>query len=499
MQVVDQNGDIAEAAFRLFRLFLQFLIFLAGVAVCRWGVRTFLLNRGGKSNHWRNSFSAVNFVLLMLLLPLRAPADKLLTAFGDSISRLRPESELGWLTATMGGLYYALIASSILLLAIHAVGLVYWVAEHRIDAWQSRLRASATVESNPQFQVSRIFRVSIHLLCTLLATVLVLAYFFYGFAVFPRTRIFTADLLKVLGPPLQDAAKEFENYLPNLGYLFVILLLGWIFLKALKFFFASIRRGNIVFEKFPAYWAEPTYKLSRGILFLFVLMVSFPYLPGAHSAFFRGFSLFIGALVTFGSSGVIGNLLAGILLTYARAFKVGDVVRIEGVYGKITEKTLLITRVVTVGKEHVTIPNSKVLAASVTNYSVHGLSMGFAVGIAVTISYDVDWRIVHKLLLDGAARTDQIAPEPAPQVLENSFGNYSVEYALRAWTKTSEEIFDTCATLRRNVLDAFADAGVEIMTPTILSHRDASDLAVPTDRFPNRSQPQGIRITVDAP
>jgi hypothetical protein len=103
MQVVDQNGDIAEAAFRLFRLFLQFLIFLAGVAVCRWGVRTFLLNRGGKSNHWRNSFSAVNFVLLMLLLPLRAPADKLLTAFGDSISRLRPESELGWLTATMGG------------------------------------------------------------------------------------------------------------------------------------------------------------------------------------------------------------------------------------------------------------------------------------------------------------------------------------------------------------------------------------------------------------
>jgi small-conductance mechanosensitive channel len=499
MQMVDQNGSIAEPAFRLFRIFLQVLIFLAGVAVCRWGVRTFFLNRGWKSNRWRNSYSAVNILLLALLFLFRAPADKLLTTFGDSISRLRPESELGWLTATMVGIYYALITSSILLLAIHAVGLVYWFAEHRIDAWQSRLRASATVESNPQFHVSRIFRVSIHLLCTLLATVLVLAYFFYGFAVFPRTRIFTADLLKVLGPPLQDAAKEFDSYLPNLGYLFVILLLGWIVLKGLKFFFGSIRRGTIVFDKFPAYWAEPTYKLSRTILFLFVLMVSFPYLPGAHSAFFRGFSVFIGALVTFGSSGVIGNLLAGILLTYARAFKVGDVVRIEGVYGKITEKTLLITRVVTAGQEHVYIPNSKVLAASVTNYSVHGLSGGFAVGILVTIGYEVDWRVVHKLLLEGAARTEQIAPEPAPRVLENSFGNYSVEYALRAWTKTSEEIFETCAALRRNVLDAFADAGVEIMTPTILSHRDASDLAVPADRFPNRSQPQGIRITVDPP
>lgn len=499
MELVDQSGGIAEPAFRLFRLFLQFVIFLAAVAVCRWGVRTFLLNRGGKSSRFRNTFSAVNVVVLVLLLLLRVPADKLLTAFGYSITRLRPESELGWLTAMLVGLYYALIASSILLLAIHAVGLVYWFAERRIDAWQSRLRDRGTIESNPQFHASRIFRVSIHLLCTLVATALVLAYFLYGFAVFPRTRIFTADLLKTLGPPLQDIARDFENYLPNLGYLFVILLFAWIFLKGLKFFFASVRKGTIVFEKFPAYWAEPTYKLSRTILFLFVLMVSFPYLPGAHSAFFRGFSVFVGALVTFGSSGVIGNLLAGILLTYARAFKVGDVVRIEGVYGKITEKTLLITRVVTSGKEHVTIPNSKVLAASVTNYSVHALSEGFAVGIAVTIGYDVDWRTVHRLLLDGAARSEQIAPEPAPRVLENSFGNYSVEYELRAWTKTSEEIFETCAALRRNVLDAFADAGVEIMTPTILSHRDASDLAVPTDRFPNRPQPQGIRITVDPP
>ncbi len=147
--------------------------------------------------------------------------------------------------------------------------------------------------------------------------------------------------------------------------------------------------------------------------------------------------------------------------------------------------------------EHVTIPNSKVLADSVTNYSAHGLSKGIAVGIGVTIGYDVDWRIVHKLLLDGAARTELIATEPTPHAMEHSFGNYSVEYELRAWTKTSDEIFETRAALRRNVLDAFSDAGVEIMTPTILSIRDASELAVPTERFPNRSRRRGIRIVVD--
>ena len=100
-------------------------------------------------------------------------------------------------------------------------------------------------------------------------------------------------------------------------------------------------------------------------------------------------------------------------------------------------------------------------------------------------------------MLDGAAQTEQIATDPAPRVLENSFGNYSVEYELRVWTKTSEEMFEICANLRRNVLDAFANAGVEIMTPTILSLRDASELAVPVERFPNRPRPPGVRITVD--
>jgi small-conductance mechanosensitive channel len=500
MQALDQTRSIAESAFRLFRLFLELLIFLVAVAAARWGIRTFLLNRGGRSDRWRNSYSGINIVVLVLLFLLRGPADRLLTVVGDAIARLRPESELGWLGGMLAGLYYAAIASSILFLSIYVVGQVYWFADKRTGAWQARLRASGkAVEADPRFHASRIIRFCFLLLRDLVTAALLLGYFFYGFANFPRTRIFTNALRNLLGPPLQDAATAVENYVPNLGYLFVILLFAWIILKGLKYLFHSIQNGAIVFEKFPAEWADPTYKLTRTILFLFVLMVSFPYLPGSNSAFFKGFSLFVGALVTFGSSGFIGNLLAGILLTYARAFKVGDVVRIEGVYGTVTEKTLLVTRLVTTGQEQVTIPNSKVLTDSVTNYSAHGLNNGVAVSVAATIGYDVDWRTVHKLLLEGASGTEQIAIDPAPRVLEQSFGNYSVEYELRAWTKTSDGIFESYAALRRNVLDAFADGGVEIMTPTILSHRDASELAVSKERFPSPPRPTGIRIAVDTP
>jgi small-conductance mechanosensitive channel len=498
MLAVDQGGSIAESAFHLFRFFVQCLIFLSAVAGIRWVVRTFLLNRGERSDRWRHTYFGATLTTVVVLLLLSRPAERLLTAVGHAISRLGPGSELAWLSGMLVGAYYTAIAISILILAIHILGLVYWFIDKRIASWQTTLRKSVKAgESNPRFQASRIVRVGVRLLRDLMVAALILGTFLFGFATFPATRILTDALRNLLGPPLQDAAQAAENYVPNLGYILVILVLAWGILKALKLMFTAIRDGTLVFDRFPPDWAEPTYKLCRTVLLLFALMVSFPYLPGAHSAFFRGFSVFVGALVTFGSSGAIGNLLAGIQLTYARAFKVGDVIQIEDVYGMVTEKTLLVTRVLAAGQEYVTIPNAKVLNNSVTNYSMHGLNKGVAVSVVATIGYDVDWRTVHKLMLEGAARTEQIATEPSPRVLEQSFGNYSVEYHLRAWTRTSEGIFETYAALRRNVLDTCADGGVEIMTPTILSHRDASELAVPVERFPNPPRPHGIRVAVD--
>src|SRR5664279_3684079 len=129
MQALDQSGSISESAFRLSRLFLQILIFLLAVAASRWGTRTILLRRGTRSNRWRNSFFAINLTVLVLLLFLRVPAEKLLTTVGGAIARLRPASELGCVGGMLAGLLYVAIATSILLLAIHVVGLVYWFAD----------------------------------------------------------------------------------------------------------------------------------------------------------------------------------------------------------------------------------------------------------------------------------------------------------------------------------------------------------------------------------
>jgi small-conductance mechanosensitive channel len=301
--------------------------------------------------------------------------------------------------------------------------------------------------------VNRLFR-------NFLVFALLLLYFGIGFSVFPRTKVITGVLPEILGPPLGDGVRAVESYLPKLGYLVVILMFAWVVLRAMRSVFVSIKDRTIVFEHFPSDWVDPTYKLGRATLLLYILMLSFPYLPGSDLPFFRSFSLFVGALVTLGSGGTVGNLLTGILLTYTRAFSVGDVVSIDSVFGKVKERTLLSTRVTTMHNEQVTIPNSKILTGAVTKYSTHGRGQGIVMTVTATIGYDVDWR---KLFLEGTSRTKQIISDPAPKVLEQDFGNYAVEYQLRAWTNTSEGLFDT-----------YAD-------------------------FPSRPRPREIRIAVDPP
>jgi small-conductance mechanosensitive channel len=314
---------------------------------------------------------------------------------------------------------------------------------------------------------------------------------------FPRTRALVDAADVYMGHPTRDVAQAIVNYLPNLVYLAIIIALGWLLEKLLKYFFNSLADGSLTISGFLPEWAVPTFKLCRGLLFLFLLMISYPYLPGSSTEAFKGFSVFLGALVTFGSSGSINNIVSGLVLTYARAFRVGDMVKIGDVVGIVIEKTTLTTRVRTARNEEVTIPNSIVLANTVVDYTARASSDGLVLTVTAGIGYDVDWRTVEALMIDAASRTENILTDPAPFVLKSDLGNYAVVYDLMATTNLTDQpdrLLRTSSDLRKNVLDAFNAAGVEIMTPSVLAHRDASGLAVPLERFPERPGSRGIKI-----
>ena len=130
------------------------------------------------------------------------------------------------------------------------------------------------------------------------------------------------------------------DYLPNLFFLVIFFLVIRFVLRLTYTLFDGIDHGQIKLSGFDAEWAWPTFQIVRSLVIFFALVVAYPYLPGSESEAFKGVTLLLGVLFSIGSSSLIANIIAGYTMTYRRAFKVGDRVKIGTNVGEVTAHTL---------------------------------------------------------------------------------------------------------------------------------------------------------------
>ncbi len=201
-------------------------------------------------------------------------------------------------------------------------------------------------------------------------------------------------------------------------------------------------------------------------------------------------------LFSLGSTSAVANIVAGTILTYTRAFRVGDRIQIADTTGDVVEKTLLATRVQTIKNELITVPNAMVLGSHITNFSA-GSTGGRALILhtTVTIGYDAPWRNIHELLIAAALRTEGILKEPAPFVLQTALDDFYVHYEINGYTGQPAQMAVTYAQLRQNIQDSFNDAGVEIMSPHFSSLRDGNRKAIPDPYLPGAYAAPSFRVT----
>ncbi len=294
------------------------------------------------------------------------------------------------------------------------------------------------------------------------------------FSLFPETEGWTWTLLGWILGPLRSAGKAIIDYMPDFFKVIVIVLLFRFLLKGIRYLFYEVKRGNIQFRGFHADWAIPTFNILRFILYAFMLVLIFPFLPGSSSPAFQGVSVFLGILISLGSSSAITNIVAGLVITYMRPFRIGDRVKIGEVVGDVMEKSMLVTRIKTIKNEDITVPNSLVLSSSTVNYSSHTKSerQGLIIHYTVTVGYDVPWQQVYQLLIDAALRTNQIQSEPMPFVLQTSLDDYYISYQINAYTKEANKQASIYSNLLENIQDVFRDADIEIMSPSYHVVRD---------------------------
>ena len=314
------------------------------------------------------------------------------------------------------------------------------------------------------------------------------------FGIFPWTKNFAETLFGYILNPVKQIVLGLWDYLPNLITILVIIGAFRYALKGLFFLKSEIEKGDLKITGFYPDWANPTYQIIKVLVFAFMVVVIFPYLPGSNSAIFQGVSVFLGFLFTFSSAGSLSNIIAGLVLTYMRLFSIGDRVKIGDISGDVIEKSLLVTRIRTIKNEIISIPNATVMNSHTINYSSDAPEKGLIIHTTVTIGYDVPWRDMHQVLIDAALKTNYILQEPIPFVLQTSLDDFYVSYQINAYTREANKQALIYSSMHQNIQDLCNERGIEIMSPHYRAARDGNTTTIPSDYLPEDYKAPGFKV-----
>lgn len=317
------------------------------------------------------------------------------------------------------------------------------------------------------------------------------------FSIFPFSRDWADALFHLIWSPFKGVLIAIWEYLPNLFSILVIYFVMKYVIRFVRYIFHEIEAEKLKLSGFHADWAMPTYSIVNFLLYAFMFVLIFPYLPGSDSNIFKGVSVFIGVLFSLGSSSAIANMVAGLVITYMRPFKIGDRIKIGDVTGDVVEKTLLVTRIRTIKNEVITIPNSSVLNGNTTNYSSEAIEKGLIIHTTVTIGYDVPWKDMHQALIDAALRTNLILDEPKPFVLQTSLEDFYVSYQINAYTREAGKQALIYSNLHQNIQDVCNERGIEILSPHYRAARDGNMTTIPADYLPNDYKSPSFNVKVE--
>lgn len=299
------------------------------------------------------------------------------------------------------------------------------------------------------------------------------------FAIFPQTESLAMKIFTYMLDPVKMVAKSIISYIPNLFIILVIYYCIKYIIKGLQYIANEIESERLKLTGFYPDWAQPSFNIIRFLLYAFMIAMIYPYLPGSNSGVFQGISVFVGLIISLGSSTVIGNIIAGLVITYMRPFKLGDRIKLNETTGNVIEKTPFVTRIRTPKNEVVTIPNSFIMSSHTTNYSASARQYGLIIHSTVTIGYDAPWRQVHQLLIDAAKVTPGVLPDPEPFVLETELSDFYPCYQINAFIRDADQLARIYSDLHQNIQDKFNEAGVEIMSPHYRAERNGDASTIP--------------------
>lgn len=219
---------------------------------------------------------------------------------------------------------------------------------------------------------------------------------------------------------------------------------------------------------------EQDKKLSRQLLMvvfalaaLVMLTLALPVDKSIRNQILSLIGIVLSGLVAFSSTAIVGNLMAGLMMRFTKPFRIGDFVKVEDFFGRVTEIGLLDTEFQTEHRELISFPNSYLISHPVTVTR----SSGTIVSAQLSLGFDVHHQTIEKLLLAAVEKTE--LEDGFVQII--AIGDFSVSYRVSGLLTEVKSLISTRSRLLGHVLDTLHEAGVEILSPNFMAQRPQPD------------------------
>jgi len=402
--------------------------------------------------------------------------------------RIQEEIEVYRHRRSEAGITASLIAAVSWTLLFVAFSVVLWLGarylrkrlDQRIVSWVERVEESTgkIVKTDTIVSTTRATLWAVTFFIFVIALYYYLSQILFSF---PSTRGIAVILLEYFTGPIFHVVWLIVGAIPDFIMLAIIYFVARYLMRIVRLIFVNIELGTIKIKGFEPDWIWPTYRIAKAIVIIFAVIVAYPYIPGSDTAAFKGITIFLGVILSLGSSSVISNLLSGLFVIYRRSVNVGDWIDVKGQIGMVESITLLETILRSAKNELISIPNSQLLGAELTNYTRQGETEGVLIHTSVGIGYEEPQRKVERMLIDAARRTNGLKIDPPPFVLRKELADYAVVYEVNAHVSAVDALPRLTSDLHSNILDVFNENQVQIMTPSYIADPEVPKIAPTAD------------------
>ena len=263
-------------------------------------------------------------------------------------------------------------------------------------------------------------------------------------------------LQKILDP--QSLSKLVVGWLMNLVVALVIMAAFYLLWLAVRVILRFTLRRKVDATSFS--FIETIVKFSLFIVGAITALDS----AGIQTAALLTSLGIAGLTIGFAARDALSNLISGVLIFIDRPFVLGDLVEIDGAYGKVERITLRSTRVVTSDGRMLAVPNTEIINKTVASYTNFP---HLRIDIGVTVGVNEDLKRVRQLLLGLVKDDSAFLSEPGPRVVVTALNDYNLAIELQAWLDDERRHVEKRFELREKIFNTLTGAGVEMPFETL--------------------------------